>query len=256
MSLFSNKHCPEAPIHVSNDETFDEILAKNSALSFLCRVNADYKEVERYLSAFPEALLFGTDYDSSTETVILDQMQRCACFSKACKQNRRLVLRAIRRGFEFYRGVRLVNCEESEYFRMMEKRESGGRLDQLRKLERELRILKQQEKDVENQVARASQALSVLRYQMETMSKRVYSTPLQSQLLKLKCRKVNPHVIEARATLENKLAAATIAISSLERELKLLRVEIGTTLRLRFDVLKKSFQGCRRHICNASRLEI
>jgi hypothetical protein len=245
---------PRWATDVSSEDSLDEILARKSALTFLCKVNADYKEIERYLAAFPEALLFGSD-ESALESIVTSQMEACTCFGSTCKQNRRLILRALNRGFEFYRGLRLVNLVEDDLVNSMEKKLSEAYCTQLRDLERDLRTLKLQEMELEERIFIASQEMAELRLEIEEGSKG-RQNQFHSQLLKLQCRRVKTHAFEERASVENELAAATLAISSLEEYRTLLQTEMATALRLQHALLKKSFSGCKRHICNASRYEV
>jgi hypothetical protein len=238
----------------SSEDSLDEILARKSALAFLCKLNADYKEIERYLAAYPEALLFDSE-ECTLQSIVTSQMEGCACFGQTCNQNRRLILRALNRGFEFYRGIRLVNLVDGDFFNRMEKKLSEAYITQLRDLERDLRIFKFHETDLENQIAAASQEVAELRFQIEEGSKG-RQNQFQSQLLKLQCRRVKTHAFEERASVANKLATAALTISSLEEDKKLLQTETATALRLQHALLKKSFSGCKRHICNASRYEV
>ncbi|KAG7361396.1 hypothetical protein IV203_036496 [Nitzschia inconspicua] len=236
------------------DAYLDDILARKSGLAFLCKVNADYKEIERYLSIFPEALLFGAE-GNSFEEILTKQMKACTCFGKTCNRNRRLILRALGRGFEFYRGIRLVNLVDDNFFSSMDKKMSDAYNIQLRDLERDLRILKLQETLLDSQIALATEEVANLRSLIEQGS-RSRQSQMHLHLLKLQCRKAKTHAFEERATVENRFAAATLAISSLEEDRKLLQTEKATTLRLQQAFLKKIFSGARRHICNASKHDL
>jgi hypothetical protein len=235
------------------EESLDNVNVRKAQLSFMCRMNADYKEIEHFLATNPEALLFGQE-ESILEEAIIMEMRQCKCFGKSCNENRKNILRVLRRGFEFYRGISLVNsCCDNEFFHSVAQNEWEVYCNQLIELERDLRILKSHEIEVENRLTQASQDVSYLRNQLEKVSKRGrHMSQHQSSLLMLKCRKVKPHIFEERTCLENKLATATLHISSIEKEQKLLRLQETTALRLQHALLKKSFSGCRRHVCEAS----
>jgi hypothetical protein len=237
------------------EDSLDDILARKSALSFLCRMNADYREIERFLATFPEALLFESTEDCDLERTIYRQMEECKCFSRSCNQNREHILRVLRRGFEFHRGVRLVNSCDAEFLQDAARRDWSTYSPQLRELERDIRILKTREGELENRLILALQEVSYLRRLVELDSKRRQHGQIQSHLVKLHCRKAKTHAFEERASLENRLAVATLTVSSIEKGKHLLRVETATAIGLRHALLKKSFSGCQRHICNASRLE-
>lgn len=97
------------------DETFQEIQAIQSALYFLCLINADASVVHQFLLSYPEALLFEginttfdnrNDYSTGLEDLISAQMDRCRCFSTTCNENRLKVLELIRKGFKYFRSKR------------------------------------------------------------------------------------------------------------------------------------------------------
>lgn len=229
-----------------SEDSLDDVLAQKSALVYLCQMNADYREIERFLASFPEALLFESD-DSKLEDFVARQMKECKCFGFSCNLNRRCILRALRRGFEFYRGVRLDNVGFDNKQKNLE-----AYIPHLKQIENEIRILKSNEAEIETQVARAMNGVANLRGQIEKVSKKRNQHGHMNPLHKLKCRKVHADEFEERAELETKLAATSVSIAALEKEQYLLRTEVATASRLQHALLKQCFSDCKRHMCNAS----
>ena len=211
-------------------------------------MNADYREIESFLMAFPEALLFDSE-ENDLEQVVAQQMRECHCFGMSCNLNRQCILRALRRGFEFYRGIRLKFGEDEQ------ERNLNAYTPSLRDIEHEKRILRNHQTDLEVSVAHAMNGVSHLRDQIEQVSKKGSHNEERSVLRKLKCRKVQPHEFEERAELEKRLAATTVTISTLEKEQYLLQTEMATASRLEHALLKQCFSDCKRHMCNASGLD-
>ena len=75
-------------------ERLDEIQALNTALCYLCSINADVAQVEAFLHAFPEALLLeGTNRLSEESARSIVESQLCSCSSSsACSRNRQMIL--------------------------------------------------------------------------------------------------------------------------------------------------------------------
>ena len=96
--------------------------------------------------------------------------------------------------------------------------------------------------------------LSNLRALLEA-TKREQPIPMESPLMELCCRKVKSGMYNERTALENNLAVASLYVSSIEKEQRLLQVEKVTALRLQRALLKKSFLGCKRHMCPAVKLD-
>ena len=105
-------------------------------MAFLCLMNADYREIERFLVTYPEALLFGSD-GNDLEKGVVNDMNRCQCFNRECNVNRENILKVIRRGFEFYRGIRLINVSSNcDFFQNFGKNEWETYSKQVKELER------------------------------------------------------------------------------------------------------------------------
>jgi hypothetical protein len=236
-------------------ESLDEVQAKKTALLFLCKINADSKEVERFLMRYPEALLFeGADVEEGAQSLIEAQVRRCKCFVSVCNANRKRVLLLLRRGFEYYRGVLFTqSLEEDWFFRKV----SGGQhwefyAEQLKMLEKDLREINERETKTKKRIDKTRVEVKEYRRQLESASRQdnIGRTPLTL----LKCQRPT-NKFENRSQLENKLGAATMGILSLEKEYDLLAQERIAAKQLQHALLKTTFAGCERHVCDATRRE-
>jgi hypothetical protein len=235
------------------EESFDEVQAMKSALSFLCRMNADYKEVERFLTMHPEALLFeGTQMEDSVEGLVEEQTQHCKCFIQACNENRRKILALLKRGFEYYRGIRIFNTPDGDAFLGSVSRGVNWQFysEQLRALERDLREIRRKDLVVRNRIVEARAQVKACRFQLEGVSRQEIVN--RSPLSMLTCQR-KTHIFERRSVLENKLGIVTLNIAYLEKEQELLSQEKTAATRLQTALLKNAFTGCQRHVCEASR---
>jgi len=235
------------------EDSLDEIRAKNSSLRFLCKINADWREVERFLIRYPEALLFeGVDNDRGVQSVVEVQMSRCKCFVSVCNANRKQVLILLKRGFEYYRGVVFNHSLEEDWF--LRKVASGTDwtfyADQLKVLERDLRDINDRKIRSKNQIEKARAEVKQCRQQLEYASRK--ESHGRTTLALLKCQR-NTEQFERRSQLENKLGGATLNIASLEKEQDLLVQETILAERLQRALLKSAFAGCERHVCDATR---
>lgn len=234
-------------------ESLDEVQAKKSALLFLCGINADSREVERFLMRYPEALLFeGAEADESAKRVVEDQMRRCRCFVSVCNANRRKLLILLKKGFRYYRGVMFIHSLETDSFLHRVSRGTNWDFfaDQLKSLEKDKREIQQRETIVKARIERAHSDVKEYQQELERTSRKeaVGRTPLAL----LKCQR-NAGTFEKRSHLEKKLGGITMGMASLEREYELVCQEKKAAGQLQTALLKTAFAGCERHMCDATR---
>lgn len=234
-------------------ESIDKVQAKKTALIFLCRINADWRQVEHFLLRNPEALLFeGADVEESAESVIEEQIQCCRCFVSVCNANRRRLLILLKRGFEYYRGIQLRQSFGDDLFY----RTARGVLrweyfaEQLIALERDLRELAEKEVKTMKRMETARQTVKECRFQLESASRQ--ENLVRTPFARLKCQRA-VDVYEKRSHLETTLHAATMTILSLDTDYELFVQERVAAKRLQIALLKATFTGCERHVCDATR---
>ena len=244
-SIFSN----------TMEDSLDEVQAMNTALCFLCRINADFEEVERFLLRYPEALLFeGSQPGESACKVVEEQMRHCKCFIPVCNENRRRVLAILRRGFEYYRGMVSIDPFQDELFNGCEPSVSAWQFysEQLQALERDMREIKTEEMSVRNRIVETSVEVRASQLELEGVSRKENMN--RSTLSLLSCRR-SSDIFAQRSVLEYKLGIATLNVSSLEKEQALMDQERLAARRMQLALLKNAFGGCRRHMCEASKKE-
>ena len=228
------------------------IQTMKSVLSFLCAMNADSREVERFLLRYPESLLFeGTEDDTGVETAVLSQMEQCSCFGSSCNENRKKVLKLVKRGFEHYKSIALMTTAGDDL--VFRKMVSTCNLDafrsQLQSLQSDLNAIKRKFEFVQIRISESQAHRRDLRFELEGISRN--ETSNRAALTLIACQRKK--TIERRLMLENNLGVATVSAMSLEQERDSLLEESRTANRLKTAILKSAFVGCRRHVCEASK---
>jgi hypothetical protein len=244
-SIFSN----------TMEDSLDEVQAMNTALCFLCRINADFEEVERFCRSYPEALLFeGSQPVESACKVVEEQMRHCKCFIPVCNENRRRVLAVLKRGFEYYRGMVSIDPFQDELFHGSEPSEIAWQFysGQLQALERDMREIKTEEITVRNRIVETSMEARASQLELEGVSRKENMN--RSTLSLLSCRR-RSDIYARRSVLEYKLGIETLNVSTLEKEQALIDQERLAARRMQLALLKNAFGGCRRHVCEASKKE-
>jgi hypothetical protein len=242
------------------DYYVDELQALNTALCFLCSINADAEQVDTFLKLHPEALLLeGTCMlpEDSAVFILRQQMRRCKC-QGLCSLNRIRVLALLNSGFEKYQPMRVARDEASAkawnfYF---------ARLVQM---EHEIRRLRRDELTMRNTLVETAFELRSYRDELKE-SYRVAEEELahhnKVSPLKILVCAARHHVKDIelnhhgsrRNVLEYQVGVASINLKSVEREHAALLHRIREGRRTQFGILKRAFQGCRRHeICSVKK---
>lgn len=245
----------------SADHLVDELQALNTALCFLCSINADSAEVGRFLKIHPEALLLEGACllpEDSAHYILEQHVLRCKCQGQ-CHLNRMRVLHLLDRGFEKYQARRERRSDQAAKFWAVH-------FEELVQEEHEIRLLRREELNMRNTLVET--AVEVRTYQEEL--DQVYRNKQDSHgnhakpsaLAMLACNRSNHHHhnrtsddgVENRATvLEYQVGVASVNLRSVEREHANLLQLIREGRRTQFAVLKRAFEGCRRHaICSTS----
>lgn len=237
------------------EDSLDEVQAMNTGLYFLCRINADFREVEDFLMRYPESLLFeGTQPGESAKLVVEEEIQNCRCFNQVCNGNRRRVLAVISRGFEYYRGMRLDDRLQDDKPLRKSSPTNNWHLysDQLRAIERDAREVNMQDMAVRSRILESRLALRTFQMELEGLSRRESAN--RSPLALLACRSHrNSDLFAHRSVVEYKLGVTTLNMSCLEKEHSMIDQETRSLARMQLTLLKNAFGGCRRHVCEASK---
>jgi hypothetical protein len=229
----------------TSDDALDELQALNTALCFLCSINADAKEVETFLTEHPDALLLegvGNLPEESAHFIVSEQMNRCECFKVSCDKNRDQVLSVLNRGFEYY---------QSKSFRHQRPNRKVWEVyaEKLLIVERDIRELRLEEVSTRHRLLEAAVELQSIQDELEQVHR--YDSS-KSALSMLACTRKND-LFERKSVLEYQIGIASLKLSSVEREHKVLLREIRHGRRLQFAMLKTAFDGCKRHVCAVSK---
>lgn len=240
----------------SADHLVDELQALNTALCYLCSVNADSAEVERFLRLHPDALLLEGACllpEDSAHYILEQHVLRCQCRGQ-CHLNRLRVLDLLDVGFETYHALRERRSEAAGKF-------WAAHFVALVHAEHEIRVLRREEINMRNTLVETSVEARTYQEELDEEIRRKrdshehYTRP--SALALLACTRTNhnnhnSNRVESRvAVLKYQVEVASINFRSVEREHANLLQRIRVGRQRQFRVLKRAFAGCHRHdICS------
>jgi hypothetical protein len=230
----------------TSDESLDELQALNTALCFLSSINADAKEVETFLTEHPDALLLegvGNLPEESAHFIVSEQMNRCECFNISCNQNRIQVLSVMNKGFEYYQSKSFCNKSPNQ-------KAWAVYAEKLLTVERDIRELRFEEVSTRHRLLET--AVEVRSFQDELEQVHKYDSS-KSALSMLACTRKSSDLFERKSVLEYQIGVASLKLSSVEREHKVLLREIRHGRRMQFAMLKTAFDGSKRHVCAVSK---
>jgi hypothetical protein len=238
----------------SDDHFVDELQALNTALCFLCSVNADSVEVETFLKIHPEALLLEGACllpEDNAHYILQQRELRCTC-QGPCHVNRLRVLDLLDIGFEKFQARRERRSARAEQAWSLH-------FQDLVQAEHEIRILRRQELSMRNTLTETAVEVRCYQEELEQVYRVIecQGQSRQSALALLGCsRTVNQSNrlsdgsgFENRvAVLEYQVGVASVNMRSVEREHASLLQQIRDGRRTQFAVLQRAFEGCRRHV--------
>jgi hypothetical protein len=235
------------------EESLDFAQSLNTALCFLCWINADASVVQEFLTCWPESLLLeGTSQDSAS-SILMQRMRRCKCDDERCNQNRQELLELIERGFQYYQGRHMdrLMCRDGERLEdpRMAAWKSTSIFPQLMSTGRYLRNLSVEESAVYGDILEAHVAKEVAERHLREA--RTVSTKKGSRvrsLLACGSKRANEQAFLV-ATLEQNLQMAAFKLASVEQEHRLLVNAIDQGHRNQYALLRRAFEGCARHEC-------
>jgi hypothetical protein len=230
------------------DNRVDQLQALNTALCFLCSVNADSSEVEHFLKFHPDALLLEGACilpEDSARYILEEHTRRCKCKGK-CHQNRKKLTDLLNLGFEHYHSNRLERSTES--YKLWSKHFS-----RLVEVEHSVRIWRRNELLLRNTMVETTVELKAYKDELnEAYRKQNLSGESSSPLALLKCSsRSKPDSFGSQvAVLEYQVDVSSINLRSVEREHTRLLQRIREGRRAQFSILKSALTGCLRHdIC-------
>jgi hypothetical protein len=224
------------------DHRVDALQALNTALCYLCSINADADEVERFLLVHPEALLLeGLCLlpEDSARYILQQHVQRCHCQGH-CRLNRVRVLDLLDQGFAVYQSRR--NAPPPERW--------SAPFTELVQVEREIRRWRIQELTMRNVWLETSVEVRAYqdewnRYERLRRQDQEESSYKTSALSKLACMRPQSGKDDdgenRRAVLEYQVHVAMTNVRSVERE----------HAQVLQHIITRAFEGCVRHdICS------
>jgi hypothetical protein len=263
----------------SSSEKVDELQALNTALCFLCSINADAAEVVRFLRSHPQALLLeGTCQlpEDSAHFILEQQLRRCkrtCCRTKEvadpppCHQNRLRLQQIIEADFPHHHHAHYAGDHPAELllFPAREERDKGEEslwrvyFENLCSLERQIRTLRLEELLLRNTVVETTLKLRAYQEELHHIQRSVQHDGKKSSALSLlKCTRLPGNKATDDATdspasrltgLEYLVDLFAVKLRSTEREHANLLQRIREGRREQFTILKNAFEGCARHVC-------
>jgi hypothetical protein len=239
------------------DYLVDQLQALNTALCFLCSVNACADEVDYFLKLQPEALLLEGACllpEDSAHYILEQHMLRCKC-QGVCRQNRNKVFEVINKGFEYFDSHRLKRNQEQE-------KSWNLHFIKLTAREREIRKLRREELLMRNTLLETAVELRSYQEELDRACFQQYKenqNPKHSALSILSCNtRTNTRELDPldcrRNVLEYQVGVAAVNMRSVEREHAHLLQRIREGRRAQFALLKCAFEDCTRYnICTMKR---
>jgi hypothetical protein len=227
----------------------DELQALNTALCFLCSINADVEQVDTFLKLHPEALLLeGTCMlpEDSAVFILRQQMRRCKC-KGICNLNRVRVLALLNSGFEKYQPLRMgrdaASAKAWNFF-----------FARLVQMEHEIRRLRRDEMTMRNTLVETAFELRSYRDELKESYRQEEEdlannkiSPLKILACAARTKGIESSHGSRRNVLEYQVGVSSINLKSVEREHAALLHRIREGRRTQFAVLKRAFRSCKRH---------
>lgn len=221
------------------DNDVDSLQALNTALCFLCCINAHKLMVEEFLLQHPKALLFegaGMMPHECAMGILQEQMQACRCQNPDCNQNRKELLEILYRGFCYYQERQLRQQQQLEKQRPVGLLLPDASLQELTQLEREVRVLRLHDFNLRQELVEASVSL----YKCERQLASIHG--------------LGPSLFcvfdGSKRRLHEEIDRVAVHRSAVERTLEEILCKIRQRRRLQFFLLKSAFDGCERYVCS------
>ena len=246
---------------MDSEESLDFAQALNTALCFLCWINADVSVAEEFLTRWPEALLLeGSNNQDCATCIVKQRMRQCRCSGLFCNNNREGLLAVMNRGFQYYQNKHMNDLlggstgigDEDNPPQQVELR-STSVFPKLMSTGRHIRNLSIEESAVHSQVVEAHVAKMMLERQLDeakAVAKRKKSIVHGLLVCKSSHQKEREYKI---VRLEHDVHVAELKLKSVEKEHRLLVNAIDRGHRNQYALLKGAFEGCARHECIRSR---
>lgn len=238
----------------ASEESLDFAQALNTALCFLCWINADIGVIEAFLKAWPEALLLEGIGQDCAGCIVEQRMKRCSCSDGAFNNNRRDVLKVITRGYQHYQKKHMQQVMKGKPTNPLEasiaELNSTSVFPQLMATGRYLRGLAVEESSVHGQVLELHVAKVTVEGQLADAkaSAKKKKAKIRSLFVCGSERAKDQEALISRLEFEAQMAE--MKLQSAEKEHNLLVGAIDQGHRKQYTLLKDVFEGCPRHECD------
>jgi len=210
-------------------DRLDELQSLNTALCFLCSINADVEEVKSFLRAHPEALLLeGASrlVEESASFILLTRTCSCGEMS-SCSRNRKAILdECLSQDFPFYKDQQHAEGKDTARYTQW-----GVYRQDLMLVEQDIRHWRREESNLQQQFFETAIGGEGVgdrrrsRWSCVASSKRVGNERLRQE--------------------------RSLTIVALKERHQQLLAEIRRARQLQFRLLKHTFNGIQRHLCTS-----
>ena len=232
----------------SSEDSVDFVQALNTALCYLCWINADSSVVDVFLRKYPEALLLeGTSVESSAHSILEQSIRRCTCEDKQCNRNRTMILTKLDR-FGHYQEMHMKDLLSGSVSTPLSELKSTRVFPQLMATGRYLRGLSVEESSVQSQALELHVAKVAIQKELDdakALAKRRNPRSLVRSLFSCSSEDKNAEL----QRLEFDLEMAEMKHESAQKEHTLLLQAIHQGHQKQYVLLRNAFEGCLRHAC-------
>lgn len=238
----------QAEKRTSSDDTVDFVQALNTALCYLCWINADAKVVDVFLRKYPEALLLeGTSEESSARSILEQSIRQCACEDVRCNRNREMILVKLDR-FGYYQDMHMKDLLSGPTQSPLADLKSTRVFPQLMAAGRYLRGLSIEESAVQSQALELHVAKVAIQKELDdakNLAKKRNPRALVRSLFNCSSEDKNAQLTR----LEFDLGVAKMKHESAQKEHTLLVQAMQRGHQNQYELLRNAFEGCLQHSC-------
>jgi hypothetical protein len=265
------------------DHHVDELQTYNTALCYLCSINADVDVIENFLYCHPEALLMEGICllpEDSARYILEQHTQQCHCEGLHCHLNRIRVIDLIEKGFIAYRSKHPPTTSKRHTTTTpLSTIDWGDHFTTLVQVEHEIRSWRMEELTMRNVLIELSIEIRTYHVELKRLKRLIHtniqypivqhrSTPKLSAISKLVCTLGSNHPIHDKSiqnvigqqqhlyerrinVLEYQIKVTSNNLQSVQQEHTNLIQKIRHGRRTQFNVFKLVFHNCLRYdICS------
>jgi len=247
----SNTASNIVPVAATCEDSVDFVQALNTALCYLCWINADASVVDVFLRKYPESLILeGTSEESSARSILEQCMRRCLCQDPMCNKNRKQILAKLNR-FGHYQEMHMKDLlSGTTSSAPLNELKSTRVFPQLMSSGRYLRALSVEESAVQSQALQLHVAKTTAQKDLDDAkihARRRSPRALARSLLSCKGEDKNAQMERLKFELE----MADLKYESALNEHSQLVQAIRLGHQNQYKLLRDAFGTCRNHVCTS-----